>query len=83
MKLATVKAALQTKAAKILAVTALAGAALAAAPAAQAQRVFFGVRIGAPVYVAPAPPPVVYVGPGFYGPHYHWVPARRYGWYRR
>jgi hypothetical protein len=61
--------------AKVLAGTAIAGAALMmAAPAAQAQRVFFGVRVGrpAPVYVAPAPvyaapPAVVYTGPGYYG----------------
>ena len=61
--------------AKVLAGAAIAGAALMmAAPAAQAQRVVFGVRIGRPVYVAPAPPvyvapapPVVYAGPGYYG----------------
>jgi len=61
--------------AKVLAGAAIAGAALMmAAPAAQAQRVVFGVRIGRPVYVAPArpvyvapAPPVVYAGPGYYG----------------
>ena len=60
--------------AKVLAGTAIAGAALMmAAPAAQAQRVVLGVRIGRPVYVAPAPvyvapaPPVVFTGPGYYG----------------
>lgn len=71
MKLANMK----TRLMKGLGVAALAGAALAvAAPAAQAQRVFFGVRVGAPVYVAPAPAPVyvapapvVYAGPGYYG----------------
>jgi hypothetical protein len=36
-----------------------------AAPAAQAQHVAFGVTIGAPVYVAPAPV-VVFRGPGYY-----------------
>jgi hypothetical protein len=51
---------------KLLAGTAIAGAALMlAAPAAQAQHVRFGVTIGAPVYVAPAPP-VVFAGPGYY-----------------
>ena len=60
--------------AKVLAGTAIAGAALMmAAPAAQAQRVVLGVRIGRPAYVAPAPvyvapaPTVVYTGPGYYG----------------
>ena len=52
--------------AKVLAGTAVAGAALMlAAPAAQAQRVAFGVTIGAPAYVAPAPV-VVFSGPGYY-----------------
>jgi hypothetical protein len=76
---------MRSKAVKVLAVGAVAGAALAvAAPAAHAQRVVFGVRYGRPVYVAPVPPPVVYVGPHFYYGHpYHWAPARRPGWYRR
>jgi hypothetical protein len=52
--------------AKILAGTAVAGAALMlAAPAAQAQRLAFGVTVGGPVYAAPAPT-VVYAGPGYY-----------------
>ena len=51
---------------KVLAGAAVAGAAvLMAAPAAQAQRVAFGVTIGAPVVVAPAPG-VVFTGPGYY-----------------
>jgi hypothetical protein len=51
---------------KVLAGTAVAGAALMmAVPAAQAQHVRFGVTIGAPVYVAPAPP-VMFAGPGYY-----------------
>ena len=53
---------------RILAAATLAGAVLAAAPAAQAQRVFFGARIG-PVVVTNAPRPV-YVAPDFYGPAY-------------
>jgi hypothetical protein len=54
--------------AKILAGTAIAGAALMlATPAAQAQRVVFGVRIGAPAPVYVAPAPVVFTGPGYYG----------------
>jgi hypothetical protein len=52
--------------AKVLAATAVAGAALMlAAPAAQAQRLAFGVTVGGPVYAAPAPA-VVYAGPGYY-----------------
>lgn len=55
---------------KVLAATAVAGAALMlASPAAQAQHVVFGVRLGAPAYVAPAPP-VVFAGPGYYGGYY-------------
>ena len=55
---------------KLLAGAAIAGAALMlAAPAAQAQRVRFGVTIGAPVYMAPAPQ-VVYAGPGYYDGYY-------------
>ena len=56
---------------KVLAAATLAGAVLAAAPAAEAQRVV--VRYGGPRYFAPAPrvviaPPVVVYGrPGFYG----------------
>ena len=52
--------------AKALAGAAIAGTALMlAAPAAQAQHVAFGVTVGAPVYVAPAPV-VVFRGPGYY-----------------
>lgn len=73
MRLTTLKAkfaGMKHKTLKGMAVAAVAGAALmATAPAAQAQRFFVGVRVGAPVYVAP-PPPVVYVGPAYYGPHY-------------
>ena len=62
----TLRAKLAGMKAKVLAVTAVAGAALMmAAPAAQAQHVAFGVSIGAPVYVAPAPV-VVFRGPGYY-----------------
>ena len=57
---------LSAKIAKALAGTAIVGAALMlTAPAAQAQHVAFGVTIGAPVYVAPAPQ-VVFRGPGYY-----------------
>ena len=52
--------------AKMLAGAIIAGTALTlGAPMAQAQRVAFGVTIGAPVYVAPAPV-VVFRGPGYY-----------------
>jgi hypothetical protein len=63
MKLSNVAAKLtcmKSKAVRVLAAATLAGAVLAAAaPAAQAQRVVLGVRIGEPRYVAPAP---VYYG---------------------
>lgn len=67
MKLSTLSAKLTgSKAVRALSITALAGAALAlAAPAAQAQHVRFGISIGAPVYVAPAPE-VVYTEPAYY-----------------
>ena len=56
---------------KVLAGTAVAGAALMmAVPAAQAQRVTWGISIGTPVYVAPAPPVAYYSGPGYYGGYY-------------
>jgi hypothetical protein len=59
---------------KVLAATALAGAVLvAAAPAAQAQRVVVGVRFGGPRYIAP---PVAYGYPVYVGPRY-------YGWHGR
>lgn len=71
---------------KVLAATALAGAVLvAAAPAAQAQRVVVGVRFGGPGYVV-APPVAygypVYVGPRYYGWHGHDFYRGHYG-YRR
>jgi hypothetical protein len=57
--------------AKVLAGTAVAGAALMlAAPAAQAQHVAFGVTVGTPAYVAPAPV-VVFRGPGYYNGFYY------------
>lgn len=80
MMFTTLSAKLAGMKGKLLAGTAIAGAALMmAAPAAQAQRVRFGFTIGAPVYVAPAPP-VVYAGPGYYDGYY----ARDYdGWRAR
>jgi hypothetical protein len=79
MKLSTLTAMLKSRTVKILAATALAGAALTAAvPAAQAQRVYFGVHVG-PRYVAPAPVVV-------YGYHRDWRYNRPYvvhrGWHR-
>jgi hypothetical protein len=66
MMFTTLKAKLAGAKAKVLAGTAVAGAALMlAAPSAQAQHVTFGVTIGAPVYVAPAPT-VFFRGPGYY-----------------
>jgi hypothetical protein len=66
MMFTTLSAKLTGMKAKVLAGAAVAAAAmLMAVPAAQAQRVRFGVTIGAPVYVAPAPQ-VVYAGPGYY-----------------
>jgi hypothetical protein len=66
MMFTTLSARLAGMKAKVLAGAAVAGAAmLMAAPAAQAQHVRFGVVIGAPVVVAPAPE-VVYAGPGYY-----------------
>lgn len=66
MMFTTLTAKLAGMKAKVLAGTAIAGATLMmAAPAAQAQRVAFGLTIGAPVYAAPAPE-VVYAGPGYY-----------------
>lgn len=70
MMFTTLSAKLAGMKAKVLAGTAVAGAALMlAVPAAQAQHVAFGMTIGAPVYVAPAPQ-VVYAGPGYYGGYY-------------
>jgi len=89
MKLTNVTTFVKNNAVKMLATAALAGAALTAAPAAQAQRVFFGVHVGGPVvygprYYAPAPPVVVYGGPGyFYGhPYWHRGWDGRRGWRR-
>jgi hypothetical protein len=60
MMFSTLKAKLagMKTATKVMAGTAIAAAALMAAPGAQAQRVSFGVSVGTPVYVAPAPPAV-------------------------
>ena len=67
MMFTTLRAKLAGMKSKVLAATVVGGAALMlAAPAAQAQRVVFGIRVGGPVYVAPAPP-VVFRGPGYYG----------------
>ena len=66
MMFTTLSEKLATTKAKVLAGAVLAGAALMlATPAAQAQHVAFGVTIGAPAYVAPAPV-VVFRGPGYY-----------------
>jgi hypothetical protein len=75
-------ASLKQNAVRILTVATLAGAALAAvavAPAAQAQRVGFGVVIGGPRYYAPVPPVVVYHGPAYGYPAY---PAYNHGYDR-
>ena len=63
MKLTTLTNVLRNKVTRGAAIAALAGAALAATPAAQAQRVSFGVSVGTPYY-APAPA-VVYGGPAY------------------
>jgi hypothetical protein len=76
MKLSNVTAkltSLKQNAVRVLTVATLAGAALttmAVAPAAQAQRVRFGVVIGGPRYYAPAPPVVVYRAPAYGYPVY-------------
>ena len=74
---------------KVVAGAAVAGAALLmAAPSAQAQRVRFGITVGAPVVVAPAPE-VVFTGPGYYDgiyfrdynawhAHYGWMREQRF-----
>jgi hypothetical protein len=55
------------KAVRVLAASALAGAVLsAAAPAAQAQQIAFGVQFGGPRYYAPPPPPVRVYDYGYY-----------------
>ena len=65
---------------------ALAGAALATVPAAQAQRFAIGVQFGGPRYYAPPPPPPRFVGPA-YGYGYGYAPGywehRRYEDWRR
>ena len=75
---------LNWKATHVLAGVALAGAALAPVPAAQAQHFAVGVQFGGPRYYAPAPPPRVYVGPGYgygYAPGY-WEHRRFEDWRR-
>jgi hypothetical protein len=72
MKLTNVTTMLKANAVKVLAATALAGALFtAAAPAAQAQHVAFGVQIGSPAYYGPryVAPPVVYGHRDFYDPY--------------
>jgi hypothetical protein len=71
----------KTQAMKVLAAGTLAGAMLTAAvPAAQAQRVVVGVRVGPPAYFIPGPPVRVYGGPVFYGYHRDW--RFRHGYWR-
>lgn len=66
MMFTTLSAKLADMKAKVLAGAAVACAALMlATPAAQAQRLAFGVTIRAPVYAAPAPA-VLFAGPGYY-----------------
>jgi hypothetical protein len=79
MKLETVKTVVKNNAIKLLATAALAGAALTTAtPAAQAQRVYFGVNVGGPAYYyRPAPP--VYRP---YFAHGYWYYHHPYGWRR-
>ncbi len=76
MKLTNLTTTLKNNAFKLLAVSALAGAALTATPAAQAQ-VRFGVYVGGPRYYAPVPPPVYY-GPR---PYVYGYPAYGYGYW--
>jgi len=73
--------ALKTRTTKIIAAMALvAGALTLAAPAAQAQRVYFGAHFG-PRYVVPGP---VYYGHPYYGyyGHPYWHHDYRRGYYR-
>ena len=72
----------RSTAARVLAAATLAGAILiAAAPAAEAQHVAFGVQIGGPRYVAPAP---VYYGNGYgYGYDRGYIESRRFDDIRR
>jgi hypothetical protein len=86
MKLSNVAAKLtcmKSKAVRVLAAATLAGAVLAAAaPAAQAQRVVLGVRIGGPRYVAPAPAYYgygrVYVAPRRFDDRAEWARHERF-----
>jgi hypothetical protein len=71
MKLTTFTTALRNHTLKMLAGAALAGAILTAAPAAQAQRIVFGVGFGGPRFYRPAPPVIVYGEPGYYDRHRH------------
>jgi hypothetical protein len=58
---------IKSNAVRVLAAATLAGALFtAAAPAAQAQRIVFGVGFGGPRFYRPAPPVIIY-GPGYYG----------------
>lgn len=77
---------------RVLAAGALAGAVLAAAPAANAQRFAFGVQFGGPRYYAPPPPRYYGYGYGYgyspyaygYRPEWRRPYARPYGYgYRR
>ncbi len=77
---------LNSTATRTLGIAALAGAALATIPAAQAQRFAVGVQFGGPRYYAPAPPR--FVGPAYgygYGPGYnrgYWEHRRYEDWRR-
>ncbi len=73
---------LNGKATRVLGAAALAGAALAAVPAAQAQHFAVGVQFGGPRHYAPAPPR--YAGPAYgYGPGSIYWEHRRYEEWRR
>lgn len=64
MKLATFTTALKNNLVRGAGAVALAAAAAAVTPAANAQRLSFGVSVGGPAYYAPAPV-VVYGGPSY------------------
>ena len=77
---------LNGKATRVLAAAALAGAALATIPAAQAQHFAVGVQIGGPRYYAPPPPPPRFVAPAYgygYRPDPGYWERRRYEDWRR
>ena len=75
---------LNGKATRTLGAMALAGAALATVPAAQAQHFAVGVQFGGPRYYAPAPPPPRFLGPAYgYGPGPGYWEHRRYEDWRR